>query len=158
MVLRQAAREALIIFVVAMVIGGGVYIVRPDKIKAPSEATKAQSAVPAEEKGYSIISIDAAYDLYQEQTALFADARHALDFDAGHIKGAVNLTVAESMSWLPDFLAATDPATPIIAYCDGENCHLAPELAELLFFNGFETVHYLENGWTRWRQRGFPVE
>jgi rhodanese-related sulfurtransferase len=46
----------------------------------------------------------------------------------------------------------------IITYCDGPNCHLAPELAEFLFFNGFDHVFYLENGWTRWRDHGYPVE
>ena len=104
-----------------------------------------------------MISIDEAYRLYQEENVVFADARHAVDYAAGHIKGAVNLTVTESDSWLSGFLAATDPATVIVTYCDGESCHLAPELAELLYFNGFEHVFYIENGWTRWREKGLPV-
>ena len=56
------------------------------------------------------------------------------------------------------FWPLVDPAKVIITYCDGEDCHLAPALAELLFFNGFNNVRYLRNGWTRWREGGFPVE
>jgi rhodanese-related sulfurtransferase len=156
---KQAAKEAVIILVAASIIGIVVYAVRPEKIPRTSVVNApGENASSAEEKGGANISIDEAYRLYTKQQAIFVDARHGVDYAAGHIKGAVNLAVAESESWLSDFLAATDPATPIITYCDGENCHLAPELAQFLFFNGFDHVFYLENGWTRWRQKGFPVE
>jgi rhodanese-related sulfurtransferase len=156
---KQATKEAIIIVLAAVAIGLALYAVRPDKIQGRSEAGTPGEVAPSEaERGFSNISIAEAFRLYQEQKAVFADARHAVDYAAGHIKGAVNLTVAESDSWLSDFLAATDPATIIITYCDGENCHLAPELAELLFFNGFDHVSYMENGWTRWRESGYPVE
>jgi len=48
-------------------------------------------------------------------------------------------------------------ATAIIAYCDGEACHLAPDLAEFLFFNGFDHVFYLKNGWSLWKEGGLPT-
>lgn len=159
MMIIQAAREAVILLIAAVAIGLAVYALRPDKIQGPSAASvTGEMASAVEGKGLSVLSVDEAFDLYQGENVVFADARHAIDYTAGHIEGAVNLTVAESASWISDFLAATDPATVIITYCDGENCHLAPELAELLFFNGFDHVFYLENGWTRWRERGYPVE
>jgi rhodanese-related sulfurtransferase len=108
--------------------------------------------------GFSEISIEDAARLYEEKGAIIADARHATDFEAGHIKAAVNLYSADQDTWLPGFLEATDPATVIITYCDGNDCHLATQLAELLLLNGFERVHYLKNGWTRWREGGYPVE
>lgn len=157
--LKQAVKEAVIILGGAILIGSVVYAVRPDKIPRPSVAdAPAQTAPSAEENGFSDISIDKAFGLFRESKALFIDARHAVDYAAGHINGAINLAVDESAAWLSDFIAATDPQTVIITYCDGENCHLAPELAELLFFNGFDHVFYLENGLTRWRQMGFPVQ
>jgi rhodanese-related sulfurtransferase len=156
---KQALREAVIILVVATVIGLVVYAARPDKIP-PSSAVNAsgQHAPTDQDTGGGEISIDEAFDLHQANKAIFVDARHAVDYAAGHIKGAIHLSVDESASRLTDFIAATDPQAVIIAYCDGENCHLAPELAQLLFFNGFDHVFYLENGWTRWRQRALPVE
>lgn len=152
--LKQSIKQAVVILVVASVLGLIVYGARPDKIKAPDPPTP----VPTEAQQVTDIPISEALDLYQAGKAIFIDARHAVDYDAGHIKGAVHLTADESEAWLPDFLATTDPQAVIVTYCDGQNCHLAPELAELLFFNGFDHVFYLENGWTRWRDSGYPVE
>lgn len=157
--LKQAAKEALILIGTAVTIAIAVYAVRPDKIGINSASLNdgAVGQRPAE-SAVSMISIEEAVGLYKEKKAIFADARHRADFDAGHIKGAVHLYVADQDQWLPEFLAATDPATVVVTYCDGENCHLAPELAEILFFNGIDHVRYIENGWTRWREGGFPVE
>jgi thiosulfate sulfurtransferase len=157
--LKNAAREALIITLAAVGIALAVYAVRPDKIGNPSppSATDATQK-PAGEVGYREMAIEDALRWFEDGGAIFADARHAVDFAAGHIKGAVHLSVDEQESWLPDFLATTDPATVIITYCDGEACHLATQLAELLFYNGFDRVYYLKNGWTRWRESGLPIE
>lgn len=143
----------------AVIIGAVVYLVRPDKIEThPAPATQAEVSLPTEGKSVATIPLDEAFELFKENKALFVDARHGIDYDAGHIQGAINLYADEADIWLPDFLAQTDPQTQIITYCDGEACHLAPELAELLFFNGFDHVFYLTNGWTRWKESGYPVE
>jgi rhodanese-related sulfurtransferase len=157
--LTQAAKEALILIGTAVAIALVVYAVRPDKIGVNPPAVNQDAAQQSPtESDFSEISIEDAVRLHQEKAAIFADSRHAADFEAGHIQGAVHLYTADQEIWLPEFLATTDPTAVIIAYCDGENCHLAPALAELLFFNGFDNVRYLKNGWTRWRDGGFPIE
>lgn len=157
--LKQAAKEALILIGTAVAIAIAVYAVRPDKIGiTPASLNQGAGQQSSAGSGFSEISIQDAVRLHQENNAIFADARHSADFEAGHIQGAVRLYTADQETWLDDFLAATDPATVIVAYCDGEDCHLAPALAELLFFNGFNNVRYLKNGWARWRDGGFPIE
>jgi rhodanese-related sulfurtransferase len=159
MMLKQAAKEAAVIILAAIVIGAAVYAVRPDKIgPRPTADAVGEAGEAVGEEGVSIISLDEAHRLHQEKKALFVDARHGVDYDAGHIKDAVNLVLADSEIWLANFIDDRDPQTLIITYCDGEHCHLAPELAEFLFFNGFDHVFYLENGWSRWRDSGYPVE
>ena len=156
---KQATKEAVVLIFVAVGIALAVYAVRPDKIGILPAAVNGDSGQPSSaENGFSEISIEEAVRLYDEKKAIFADARHVADFEAGHIKGAVHLVTADQEIWLADFLAATDPSTVIVTYCDGADCHLAPALAELLFFNGFIHVRYLKNGWTRWRAGGYPVE
>lgn len=156
--LLTSLKEAVIIVLTAIVVATAVYLLRPDKIAGPMDPPAASQPQPGEATGFREISIDAARSLFDAPNTLFADARPAIDFAAGHVYGARNLVVADQEQWLPAFLATTDPATVIITYCDGENCHLAPELAELLYFNGYDNVYYLKNGWTRWRERGFPTE
>lgn len=156
---KQATKEAVILIFIAVGIALSVYSVRPDKIgEIPAVVNRGTGTQLPPAGAFSEITVEEAVRLYQEKRAIFADARHPADFEAGHIKGAVHLYAADQDIWLPDFLAATDPATVVVAYCDGADCHLAPELAEILFFNGFDHVQYLKNGWSRWREGGFPVE
>ena len=164
--IKQAVREAIIILITATVLALVVYAFRPDKIgqPAPSPPTATASpATPHDDRGMAEpempepISLERARQLFDDAAALFADARHPVDYAAGHISGARNLFVDDQEQWLPDLLATTDSARVIVTYCDGERCHLAPELAELLYFNGFEKVYYLKNGWTRWREAGLPI-
>ncbi len=156
---NQTAKEAILLLLIAVGIAGAVYAIRPDKIASlDAPATDAASEVSAAEAGYREISIEAAWDLFEDGDAIFADSRHRADFEAGHIQGAVHLHAADAEVWLPDFLSATNPLTPIVTYCDGEDCPLAQELATLLALNGFETIHYLENGWAQWQEKGLPVE
>lgn len=156
---KQAAKEAFILILAAVVIALSVYAVRPDKLGVnPAAVAEGNGSQSTTADGFAEISIVEAVRRFEEKTAIFADSRHLADFEAGHIQGAVHLYAADQDIWLPDFLAATDPATVIVTYCDGQDCHLAPALAELLFFNGFDNVYYFKNGWTRWREGGFAVE
>lgn len=156
---KQAAKEAFILILAATAIALAVYAARPDKIGViPTAINQGTAGKSPTESGFSEIPIEDAVRRYEDKSAIFADARHGADFEAGHIKGAAHLYTADQDIWLPEFLATTDPTAVIVTYCDGEDCHLATELAELLFFNGFDNVRYLKNGWTRWRDGGFAVE
>lgn len=157
--LKQATKEAVLLILVATGIALAVYALRSDKISlTPAGPRPGEAQATNEDVGYREISLHDARQYFDDQSALFADARHAADFAAGHIAGALNLSLADQDRWLPDLLASTPPTTVIITYCDGERCHLATQLAEFLFFNGFDQVYYLRNGWTRWRESGFPAE
>ena len=159
MMVKQSVKEAFILVLVAVAIALAVYAVRPDKIGTiPAAGISGNVPQTPQQGGIAEIPIDDALRRFEEKKAIFADARHKADFDAGHIKGAVHLYTDEQDVWLSGFLTVTDPSAMIITYCDGEACHLATELAELLSINGFDNVRYLRNGWTRWRDGGFPVE
>ena len=154
----HAVKEAVIIVVVAAGLALAVYAARPDKIGLSPPAGGSRADAPVAGEGILEITLADAWRHYEAQNAIFADARHATDYAAGHIRGAISMNPADPQAWLGDVLASTDAPTLIITYCDGESCHLATELAEILSLNGFENVRYLKNGWTRWRDSGHPVE
>ena len=156
--LGKAVQEALILIAVAVAVALAVYAVRPDKIGTRSAQEAPIASPPETARGVSEISLDAAAQRWGTPGVIFADARHPDDYQAGHIRGAVSLYPEDADQWLPSFLAGTDPAAVIITYCDGEGCHLAARLAELLSLNGFETVYYLKDGWRRWQDGGFPTD
>lgn len=155
----NAVKEAVILTLAAVAIALSVYALRPDKIGAPPPVQGSSPAPPSDTAGgVAEITLDDAVQRWETGGAVFADARHPDDFAAGHIRGAVSLYAEDPDRWLPSFLADTDPTAVIITYCDGEQCHLATHLAELLSLNGFETVYYLKDGWSRWQAGGHPSD
>jgi len=81
------------------------------------------------------------------------DVRPPEEFAAGHIRGAINVPLAELEKRLTEL-----PRSPeIIAYCRGPYCLLSVEAVERLRRNGF-TARRLEQGYPEWKSSGLPVE
>ena len=79
---------------------------------------------------------------WMNATAVFIDARPKIDFEAGHIEGALNLSLemtadatqyAEVAAWL-------DPELPIILYCRGGLCSEAKDVGRLLKGAGYRNL------------------
>jgi rhodanese-related sulfurtransferase len=100
------------------------------------------------------IPIGVVMEKYRNGSAVFVDARSPADFSAGHIKGAVNLPEKELESYLGEFLAAHEPETLLITYCDGLDCPMAKMLAERLRSFGYKNTFYVVDGWGEWKRRG----
>jgi rhodanese-related sulfurtransferase/DNA-binding transcriptional ArsR family regulator len=81
------------------------------------------------------------------------DVRPEDEYNAGHVPGALNITVAELERRLDEL-----PRQPeIVAYCRGAFCVLSFEAVSLLRTHGFD-VRRLEEGFPEWRVAGLPVE
>jgi rhodanese-related sulfurtransferase len=102
--------------------------------------------------------VDEAISKYRSGGVLFADARLAQDYTAGHIKGAVNLNIQELDAWVDVFFRHVPPDTSVITYCDGPHCTLATQLAHELIMMGYENTYHMKDGWLKWRQRSMPTE
>jgi rhodanese-related sulfurtransferase len=85
--------------------------------------------------------------------AFLLDVRPALEFEHGHVSGAVSIPLEE----LPNRLNELPHDRPIIAYCRGRYCLMAEEAVVLLREHGFD-AHRLEGGWPEWLSEGRPVE
>lgn len=81
------------------------------------------------------------------------DVRPPEEFAAGHIRGAINVPLAELEKRLIEL-----PRSPeIIAYCRGPYCLLSVEAVERLRRNGFN-ARRLEQGYPEWKSSGLPIE
>lgn len=105
-----------------------------------------------------VIPIDQAGALFEQDAAVFLDARPQGQFMGGHIRGALNLPWQEVDRYFMEMADRLDGAGMIITYCDGESCELSHELALFLKEMGYSNVHILFNGWTVWQQAGLPIE
>jgi rhodanese-related sulfurtransferase len=90
--------------------------------------------------------------------AMIIDAREADEFAAGHLPGAINLSVDDAARD-PDRLERLDSkGMPIIVYCGGGDCEASRMIAESLMRDyRKKRVLVFEGGFPEWSGAGFPV-
>lgn len=104
------------------------------------------------------ISLDYAMMMFQSKNTIFLDARYPEDYQAGHIKGAVNLPYEEFEEHSPQVLPNLPKDQEIIAYCDGTECETSLLLARELIDLGYRNIKVFFGGWQEWRDAGLSVE
>jgi DNA-binding transcriptional ArsR family regulator len=85
--------------------------------------------------------------------AIVLDVRPPEEFAAGHISGAVNMSVAQIEKRLRELPKGGE----IVAYCRGPYCLLAFDAVAELRKRG-RRARRLEHGFPEWRSAGLPVE
>ena len=153
--LKPLIKEAALILVLAVAVALIVNTLRArglDLLAPEPSAVSTGAALDQRE-----ISLEDAVRRHADQSAIFADARSAEDYAAGHIQGALSLPDQEFDSWAEEFIAATEPDTVVITYCEGTQCLLSKSLAEKLIDLGYVNTHYLVDGWGRWKANRLPV-
>lgn len=107
------------------------------------------------------ISTSLAKMLY-DRNALFIDARQPAEYDAGHIKGAINITYEE---FYPKhfyekkaLMKKYNKDGIIVVYCNGGKCEVSIDLAYDLARLGFNGVNIYRGGFTEWKSAGYPIE
>jgi rhodanese-related sulfurtransferase len=155
--IKRVIFEVVVIALLSICLSVAVNSFRSDGLPLIPGSPGHSPANPANEN-VRPISIEQAILKYREGKALFADARSAKDYAAGHIKGAVNLPEQETDRWLNKIIMKEEADRLIITYCDGQHCPLAQRLAQKLYLAGFENVYYLPDGWKRWQDYKMPTE
>jgi ArsR family transcriptional regulator len=88
----------------------------------------------------------------EDGTAVLLDVRPEDEFEAGHIRSAVNIR----MDRLKARLAELPAGTEIIAYCRGPYCILSFQAVKLLRAKGFR-ARRLSAGFPEWKAAGLPT-
>jgi rhodanese-related sulfurtransferase len=93
------------------------------------------------------------FDLLASNEALLLDVRPVVEYQHGHIAGAVHVSLEDLLLQLESF----PKDKKIVAYCRGEYCLFADEAVSVLRANGFDAVR-LEGGWPEWLLEGRDTE
>lgn len=91
--------------------------------------------------------------LMQDGEVVVLDVRPALEYEAGHIPGAVSTPLPE----LEKFLSKIPKGHEVVVYCRGAYCVLAYDAVKTLTSKG-RRVRRLQDGMLEWRLAGLPVE
>lgn len=81
------------------------------------------------------------------------DVRPKEEYEAGHLRGAINVPLADIEQRLADLPRGRE----VVAYCRGPFCVLSFEAVARLRDKGY-TARRLETGFPEWKVAGLPVE
>jgi rhodanese-related sulfurtransferase len=124
----------------------------PDNGNIPEE-TNTQNNALDEAKA---ITLKQAYSLFN-QDAIFIDARDYVEYEIGHISGAITLPYEEFEKY-KSVLQSISKDTPLVTYCDGADCDLSILLGDKLFEMGYKQVYIFFGGWIDWQENNYPIE
>jgi len=82
------------------------------------------------------------------------DARLPEDYVAGHLPGALHLSVDNLDEFYAPLKAKLERMNRIIVYCDGGDCELSHDLAEALKSYGHKRVQLFAGGIAAWTEAG----
>jgi len=105
-----------------------------------------------------LIPFNEARDKFLTGSAVFIDARTPEHYQEGHIRGALNVPLADFDQMMERVLTELPEEALIVTYCDGEDCDLSAQLALKLREIGYENVRVLHNGWSVWKGRQLPFQ
>lgn len=100
--------------------------------------------------------IETTYEWYQNDEARFVDARGQTSYERSHVEGAVLSPAPEGPRNGPDPVDDWSMDTRIVAYC-GCPHHLSSMRAATLIENGYRNVAVIDEGFTEWQRRGYPM-
>lgn len=92
-------------------------------------------------------------DLVHSGEAVVIDVRPPVEYESGHIPGAVNIPLEQ----LAKHLDRLPPGQEVVAYCRGPYCLLAFDAVEELRKRGYR-ARRLEDGFPEWKAEQLPVE
>jgi rhodanese-related sulfurtransferase len=103
---------------------------------------------------YAEVSKQEAKALYDNEAALFIDARPAKLYKAGTIMNAINIP-----SDLPKNKQGMLPINKdlkIVSFCNGPKCHHSEKLAKALTKAGYTNIVIYAGGYPEWKEEGYP--
>jgi rhodanese-related sulfurtransferase/DNA-binding transcriptional ArsR family regulator len=118
-----------------------------------TEVERALDAYRNRRHEFEKISIAELRDRLREGEVVLLDVRPQVEYQAGHLPGAISVPLDE----LERRLDELPRNRTLVAYCRGPHCVLADEAIELLTEQGW-TVVRLEEGVAEWQLAGLALE
>jgi len=141
----------------ASAVGLCVNLVHPHKIefiRTPPPPTVDDPAIP------DPIEIDVlmANNFYAMGEYLFVDSRPRVQYERGHIEGAVNLPWEALEKYYDPLQPVLKSKPALVVYCDGAACDSSHNLAKKLIQKGFPEVYVFFGGWEEWKEMDLPIK
>jgi rhodanese-related sulfurtransferase/DNA-binding HxlR family transcriptional regulator len=117
-------------------------------VKEIAELEKIMNRQREDNKSLDAVSLDDLENMIADENVLLLDVRPPLEFEFGHITGAISVPMNELMGQLKSISRDKE----IIAYCRGPFCVLADEAVKILSEKGYN-VRRLDEGYPEWKMK-----
>lgn len=115
-------------------------------VREIAELEKIMNRQREDNKSLNAVSIDELENMIENKNVLLLDVRPSIEYEFGHITGAISVPVNELMAKLKNLSKNKE----IIAYCRGPFCVLADEAVKILNEQGYK-VRRLDEGYPEWK-------
>jgi rhodanese-related sulfurtransferase/DNA-binding transcriptional ArsR family regulator len=114
--------------------------------KEIAELEKIMNRQRKDNNAQNAVSLDELETMLEANNVLLMDVRPSIEFEFGHITGAISVPMKELIHQLKNISKERE----IIAYCRGPFCVLADEAVKLLNEQGYH-VRRLDEGYPEWK-------
>ena len=141
--------------------------VAPNPVTAPAiQPTPAPTAKPLYvdytppdwAKAKEHITFEQAKKWVKDKSVLFCDARAKVEYDQGHIPGAIPLPTGEFDKYYAIHEARIKKARKLVTYCHGIGCRLSEKAANSLVDKGHKNVAVFFGGEPQWREHNMEFQ
>lgn len=101
-----------------------------------------------------VLTIDELKNVLATGNTVLVDARYSVDFNAGHLDGAINIEPTATVDDVARILGKTERGTRIVVYCQSVACPYAARVFRLLREADYRNVAVFPGGWREWMQTG----
>lgn len=127
-----------------------------------AKVRKAQSESPlptdrATVAGILLVRTAEAEALWRQSSTLFLDVRPRMDYDFGHIAGAIPLPYEEYEQRFPELKPRLERAQAIVVYCKSVDCGKSLWTAIRLHQADLTQTRIYPEGWNEWYLSGLPT-
>ena len=150
-------RQALTIILVGGVLAGVANFIHPHRIPWVQDWGSYVEA-KAVQAGIEVVPLSLTYSIHQAGNHLFVDARSALEFEKGHVPGALSLPFGDLKSHIQTLEQVLDSNLPLVVYCRNRECDDALLLATELLDMGKSNLIYYVDGFELWEDSGCLVD
>lgn len=113
-----------------------------------AELEKIMSRQREDNNAQNAVSLSELEQMIEAENVLLLDVRPSVEYEFGHITGAISIPMNELMAQLKDI----NIDKQIIAYCRGPFCVLADEAVKLMKEKGYQ-VRRLDEGYPEWKMK-----
>ena len=117
------------------------------------------AVVPADSSavaGIPLLNLTQAENLWADPGTVFIDVRSAIDYEFGHIAGAISMPYEEFSEGMAEKKAQLQSAKAIVVYCKSKDCGKSLWSTIRLHQEGLTQAKIYPNGWNEWDTQGLP--